>query len=164
MSPEADAGHETIGTIFNRARRARQLSLRQVADQIGVTFAYIADLEKDRRLPSDATALKLAELLGLDPDALLARMGRLRQTVMDYLRQHPENGRVLAASCSTASPASTSSACCARSTGLPARPPTRGTRPKASTRQRASLAASSGPNPPGAPHRSLPVSGRWGHH
>ncbi|MGH2366296.1 MAG: helix-turn-helix domain-containing protein [Chloroflexota bacterium] len=88
--PDASAG-----AILRAARLTRGLTLRQLADAIDVTFAYIADLEANRRLPSEAIAVKLAEQLGLDMDDLLACMGRLRAAVTDYLRERPATGKLL---------------------------------------------------------------------
>lgn len=86
---------EGIGETLRRARTARGLSLRDVASAVGVTYAYIADLEMDRRLPSDVTAVKLARALSVDQDILLARLGRLRPEVTAFLQEHPENAQLL---------------------------------------------------------------------
>jgi transcriptional regulator with XRE-family HTH domain len=42
-----------LGDMLRSNRLARKWSLRQLADQIGVTPAYVADLEAERRLPGN---------------------------------------------------------------------------------------------------------------
>jgi len=91
---EAEPG-DTLGDVIRKARLRQQLSLREVASQVGVTFAYIADIERDRRLPSEQTATSLARCLQLDLDELLARAGRLGAQAERYLQRHPAAGLLL---------------------------------------------------------------------
>ncbi len=41
-----------FGEIIKTKRMARKWSLRQLGDEIGVTAAYVADIEAGRRRPS----------------------------------------------------------------------------------------------------------------
>ena len=95
MESRSSASQGSLGAVLYAARQARRLTLRQVAASVGVTFAYIADLERDRRTPSEATAAALSACLGVDVDQIMAHTGRLRESVAAYLRQQPEAGRLL---------------------------------------------------------------------
>ena len=57
---------ETFGSLLKEARRRRQLSQREVAEQLGVAESTYANWEQGRRDPSIADLLKLMEALNLD--------------------------------------------------------------------------------------------------
>lgn len=66
-----------LGRFIKRARKARNLKLRQVADAIGKSPQYICDIEKGRRGQNmhPLLAVKLAEFLNVPIAAILNRAG-----------------------------------------------------------------------------------------
>jgi len=58
-----------FGEYIAAKRKNRGISIRQMADALGITAPYLSDIEKSRRNPPDIEMLeKIAELLVLTPD------------------------------------------------------------------------------------------------
>lgn len=87
----------TLGSFIRKAREDRGVSLRQVADQLGVSAACLSRLENDHPRPVGAETLaKLFDRLGLDrwegfrlagvPDPhLMAMITRPSRSLVDLL-------------------------------------------------------------------------------
>lgn len=60
---------ETFGEFICRKRISHDITLRAMADRMGVSAVYISDVEKGRRNAPDMEKLeKIASILELDPD------------------------------------------------------------------------------------------------
>ncbi len=57
---------QNFASLIRTRRRQLDLTQEQVARRIGISTAYIAHLESDRRHPSENVVVQLAEVLGLD--------------------------------------------------------------------------------------------------
>ena len=68
-SPEPEYG--TMGDRLRRARQAQGLSLRRLADVLGVSPSLISQVETGRAKPSVSTLYALANVLGMSLDELL---------------------------------------------------------------------------------------------
>ena len=81
----------TIRSVRERLRRNdRSYSLRQVAGRIGIEPAYLSKIERGEVAPpSEATTLRLAEELDLDPDVLLALAGKVSTDLQNIIRKRP---------------------------------------------------------------------------
>jgi transcriptional regulator with XRE-family HTH domain len=79
-----------LGDMIRSNRLARKWSLRQLADQIGVTPAYVADLEAERRLPGNELKEKLAVLLGMTRDQLEEADDRLSGDLRAWVDERPQ--------------------------------------------------------------------------
>lgn len=55
---------------LKRVREERRLGLRELSARSGVSADSISDFEELRRLPSQRTARRLAEVLGVRPEDL----------------------------------------------------------------------------------------------
>ena len=65
-------------------------SVRQVAKRIAVQPSYLSKVERGEVAPpSEATILRLAEDLDVDPDVLLALAGKVSTDLMDVIRKRP---------------------------------------------------------------------------
>ncbi len=81
----------TFGQILKEARRAKNISQRDLADKVGVDFSYISKLENDRMPPPSAeTLIKMAEILKEPQDLFLATAGRLDSEIKDIITGNPE--------------------------------------------------------------------------
>lgn len=60
--------HSLYGVRFREARHARQLTQVAVAEALGVSQSYIAQLEGGRSYPSPSLAAKISKVLGVDLD------------------------------------------------------------------------------------------------
>src|SRR3712207_8306453 len=66
---EMDPG-ENLGGRLRQARLQANLSLREVARQLGVSASFVSQLETGNSQPSVATLFSLARLLGVSIDRL----------------------------------------------------------------------------------------------
>ncbi len=67
-----------LGSVLRQSRQERGLTLRQVGDLVGVSAAYISDIEHGYRHPtSDAMLHRIAPALGVSLDEVFFAAGRL---------------------------------------------------------------------------------------
>lgn len=83
--------NKSLGLIISEARKAAAMSLRDLAQRVGVNHSYISDIEYGRRIPSERVLKSIAAQLGLNADALLSLAGRLGEKSDDYIRKHPQS-------------------------------------------------------------------------
>jgi transcriptional regulator with XRE-family HTH domain len=88
---------KTIGEIIAEARKKAGLSLRTVSAKIPVKFPYLADIEKNRRNPSEKVIRELCNQveLNLDFDVLMAKAGRLGEETEQYIKETPAFGSLI---------------------------------------------------------------------
>lgn len=89
--------HMTNFGSYIRKRRERlnaddkSMSLRQVAMRIGVEPAFLSKIERDvAPPPSEGKIVALAEVLGEDPDLLLAMAGKVSSDLQAIIRKRPQ--------------------------------------------------------------------------
>ena len=69
----------------------RSMSLRQVALKIGVEPAFLSKVERDvTPPPSEAKIVAIAEVLGEDPDLLLALAGKVSSDLKAIILKRPK--------------------------------------------------------------------------
>ena len=83
-----------LGDLINRRRVAKQLSLRGLARQVDIAPSYLADIENDRRTPSESVLRRVSAILDVDFDALMQQAGRLGEEAEHYLRQERLAGQL----------------------------------------------------------------------
>jgi transcriptional regulator with XRE-family HTH domain len=84
-----------LAELIKSKRLARKWSLRELGAQIGVTPAYVADLEASRRLPSADLKAKLASALDIAAEELAAVDLRLTADLKDWIEERPQLTAVL---------------------------------------------------------------------
>jgi transcriptional regulator with XRE-family HTH domain len=84
--------NRTLGDVVHDARARLKLSLRDVTKRLAITPSYLSDIENDRRIPSEEVIRKLASLLNLDPDDLMALAGRFGEDAVRYMMKTPAAG------------------------------------------------------------------------
>jgi len=65
------APDETFGRILKRLRTKRDLTLRELAKELSITYAYLSQLEADLAKPSEELARRIALFFGEDEEKLL---------------------------------------------------------------------------------------------
>jgi transcriptional regulator with XRE-family HTH domain len=83
------ADEMSLGEFIRRTRLERGMRLRELARRLDVTPSYVSDIENDRRTPSEDVLRRIADVLDLDLDELLARSGRIGSDAERYLRRTP---------------------------------------------------------------------------
>lgn len=81
----------TFGTRIRQLRKAHDLTLRELAEQVGIDFTYLSKVENDRAdPPSEATIRRLAGVLGADAEELILLAGKLPAAFERDLLSRPE--------------------------------------------------------------------------
>ncbi len=80
---------KTLGRRIRELRDQEDLSLRELAEKVGVSAAFLSDIELGRRYPSDNKLAKIAHALGTSLDEL--RTFDTRPPVDELKRLSAEN-------------------------------------------------------------------------
>lgn len=83
---------QTLGDVIRETRVAKGQSLRDLAKGLEISPSYLSDIENDRRVPAEDVLGKIAGLLDLDRDGLMALAGRFGEEAERYMRRHPTAG------------------------------------------------------------------------
>lgn len=70
---------ESLGDYLKEQREAAQLSLRQLADQAGVSNPYLSQIERGLRKPSAEVLQQIAKALRISAEQLYVQAGILTQ-------------------------------------------------------------------------------------
>src|SRR6266536_1329741 len=79
-----------LGEIIKQKRLARNWSLKKLGTEIGVTAAYVGDLEANRRLPSADLIQRLSLALDIPPSELAAVDSRLSPDLREWIEERPD--------------------------------------------------------------------------
>lgn len=83
---------ETFGEFLQKNREARQITLRGMAQKLGVSAPFLSDVEKNRRNPPEMDKLnQIAQILMLSDDERAVMMdlaGKKRNTVAPDLPEY----------------------------------------------------------------------------
>jgi transcriptional regulator with XRE-family HTH domain len=83
-------GRKSFGALVRREREAKEIGLREMAKKIGVSPTYLSKVERDEFPPPvEEKVRKIAEIIGCDPDELLALAGRVSSDLTDIIRKRP---------------------------------------------------------------------------
>ena len=84
------AGRKNFGALVRREREAKEIGLREMAKKIGISPTYLSKIERgDFDPPAEDKVRKIAEIIGRDPDELLALAGRVASDLTDIIRRRP---------------------------------------------------------------------------
>ena len=79
----------TFGLLIRKLRKAKKLTLRELADFVDVSYVNIAHIENGRSGASRKVIKKLAEALNYDADKLLAAADEIGEDVEKIIRKIP---------------------------------------------------------------------------
>jgi transcriptional regulator with XRE-family HTH domain len=83
---------EPLGQRIKKERLALGMTQRDLADAVGITVPYMSKIEAGKETPTEEKIVKVAEVLGLNPDELILAAGRMPTDVMDRLAADPTKG------------------------------------------------------------------------
>ena len=90
----------TFGSRIRELRQAKNLTLRDVAKKVKVTFTYVSKIENQKlsfgEFPSNEMILKLARALEADPDELLLLAEKIPDLIRKRVLQRPDAFRRIA--------------------------------------------------------------------
>lgn len=77
---------QTFGETLREIRRTKNVSQRELAEQVSVDFSYISKVENDRIPPPSAgTIEKISAALGVPPETLLSLTGKITSETKQML-------------------------------------------------------------------------------
>jgi transcriptional regulator with XRE-family HTH domain len=79
-----------LGGLIKAQRLTRQMSLRALGNALGVTPAYVADIEANRRQPSSELRHRIAGVLGIPVEELQAADNRLTSDLREWIEERPQ--------------------------------------------------------------------------
>lgn len=87
---------ENFGDFLQKKRTEKRITLRKMAELLGITAPYLTDIEKDRRNPPEKKKLEqISEILSLsdeDKTTMYDLAGKKRNSVApdlpDYIMEH----------------------------------------------------------------------------
>ena len=83
-------GSEEFGKEIKRLRLEKEIKLREMAERVGISPAYMSRIESGRELPPKGErVVKIAEVLGVSVDTLLSLAGKIDPKIKDYITQTP---------------------------------------------------------------------------
>ena len=81
----------TFGSQIRALRKGANLTLRELAERVGIDFTYLSKIENDHGAPpSEATIRRLADILAADPDELILLADKLPADFEQDLLARPE--------------------------------------------------------------------------
>lgn len=80
----------SVGKLIKSRRTELQWTLRRLATELGVTPAYIADIEADRRLPSSELGERVSSVLAIPAEDLAAADTRLSAELREWIEERPQ--------------------------------------------------------------------------
>lgn len=84
------AGANTFGNWLRTLRQLREMTQRELAQQVSIDFTYLSKLENGKdQPPSDQVIAKMAKVLNVPPDYLFAVAGRVPPDVRERAEQNP---------------------------------------------------------------------------
>ncbi len=90
-----------FGSQIRELRQAQNLTLRDLAKRVRVTFTYLSKIENQKlsfgEFPSDDLIVKLAEALDADADELLLLAEKIPAAIRKRVLQRPDLFRKMAA-------------------------------------------------------------------
>lgn len=89
-----------FGDKIRQLRLAKNLTLRQLAEKIGVDFTYVSKIENQKLsfgdYPSEDLIRKIAKALGADADELLILADKIPKQIRKRVKERPDAFRKIA--------------------------------------------------------------------
>lgn len=82
---------ETFGEMVKGKRQAKEITLRKFASLVGISPAYISQIENNRfSPPSEEVICKIAHVLEEDKDELLALVNKIHSDLVTIINRFPQ--------------------------------------------------------------------------
>lgn len=81
---------QSFGEWLKQQRQARGLTLRELADQLGVKHPYVSQIENGMAMPSEELARKIAAIFGADEEEVVFRAREVGKTIREIQQKFPK--------------------------------------------------------------------------
>ncbi|MGH6879078.1 MAG: helix-turn-helix domain-containing protein [Rhizomicrobium sp.] len=79
-----------LGAELQRLRKEKGLSLRDVANQLGIKPPHLVRVESGETAITEEPLTKLCKILGADPEDILTFRGQVSEDFADIIAENPE--------------------------------------------------------------------------
>ena len=80
----------SFGQLIRSFRMASQLTIRQLAEKIGIAYGHLSDLERGvKPPPSGKIIINISSILNIDKDRLLQAAKKIDPQITDYVSRQP---------------------------------------------------------------------------
>ena len=79
-----------LGEYLRGQREAKGLSVRHLADRLGLESSYVSKIEHGDRVPSEQVLIALAGIFSVNPHLLLAMSGQISKAFVEAMQRYPE--------------------------------------------------------------------------
>lgn len=84
------ANKRTFGDLIRLTREELNMSVRELAHDLGISESFLRDIEARKTAPADDRVIvEISEILGLDLNELMALAGKFGSYSARYLKNHP---------------------------------------------------------------------------
>jgi len=80
-----------FGEILRQLRGQKNLGIKRLAPELGVSYTYLSKLENNDIRPSEELVERIAQYFGYDKDRLLLSAGKVPPEILEILREHPDD-------------------------------------------------------------------------
>lgn len=87
--------NNSLGQRIKQERQKRKISLREFARKLGISAAYLVDIEKNRRLPNEETLQKIADFLDVPVSTFDEFSPDVPKPVKEWINGNPILSRIL---------------------------------------------------------------------
>jgi transcriptional regulator with XRE-family HTH domain len=81
-------GRNKLGKDLRSLRENVGLGIKTVGKNLKISYSHISKVENGHKPPSPELLTKLAELYGIDPDEMLARVGALPPDIQELIQHN----------------------------------------------------------------------------
>ena len=85
----------SLGQRIKQERQKKKISLREFARKLGISAAYLVDIEKNRRLPNEEVLQKMADLLDVPVSTFDEFSPEVPKPVKDWIDSNPILSRIV---------------------------------------------------------------------
>lgn len=78
-----------FGSELRKLRIAKEISIKHLARDLGISHTYISHIERGKTLPSEPLIRKLAIYFDVNVEDLLLAAGKFPQDIEELLDRHP---------------------------------------------------------------------------
>lgn len=85
-----------FGQYITKLRSEKDLTIKRVAEELGISANYLSELERGKKMASDHLIRDIAKFLGKDENELFTVAGKTPLMAQEAMEQYPELGKTIA--------------------------------------------------------------------
>ena len=78
-----------FGNVLRALRQGKEVSIKQLAKELGLNYTYISKLENSKVNPSPEVVKKVSHYFNYDSDELMLTADKIPKDIMEILKNNP---------------------------------------------------------------------------